>query len=248
MHLPRAEQVPIYIYDNGNYILCKDKVALVHNETREIFSIVSSRYKAFQHTELDKLIRELLPNAQFLREKLTKNGARYYIEYLLDRQQEITSNDIVIPMIIASNSYDKTLQVKIELGYYRLICRNGAKLPLQTIEISTKHLGEIENRLNKFVYQKLNERINNTIENVFTLFRNSLNKKIEKQEARQILKKIFPKKYIKIANEYLTEHFANQETNAWDIYNVATYISTHHVKSYERKRAFDSLAFEFLLQ
>lgn len=68
------------------------------------------------------------------------SGAKFYVSYIImERAKSITVND-VFPRIDIWNSYDGTVKLRKELGFYRLLCSNGLSRPTEkTSVISFKH-------------------------------------------------------------------------------------------------------------
>lgn len=240
MNIPVATKIPVYLEIDKKLIKCENLRALVNEANPEqVFSIVSDRYAIFQHTDLIEFAAQIIPEARMIGERITKHGARYYIEYVIpDREFALDANDKIFPMVIASNSYDKSLQVQFELGYYRQICSNGARVKKVLAEVATKHIGQIGARLK----QSLEESINRNLPLLIDIFKKSTNITLDKKQAREVVSKILPKKYQKIAISTLE----STDYSAWSVYNTLTYVTTHHVESYERKREFDAGAFKFL--
>lgn len=240
MDIPVATKIPVYLEINKKLVKCDSLCALVNEANPEqVFSIVSDRYAIFQHADLTKFATELIPNAKMIKERVTKHGARYYIEYIIpDREFTLNANDRVFPMIIASNSYDKSMQVQFELGYYRQVCSNGARVKKVLAEVATKHIGQIDARLKR----SLEESINRNLPLLIDTFKKSTNITLDKRQAREIISKILPQKYHAIALPALE----STDYSAWSVYNTLTYVTTHYVESYERKREFDAGAFKFL--
>jgi len=65
------------------------------------------------------------------------NYAKFYIDYLiLDHAMNVLGmskpkKDMILPRIRQNNSYDGYLKYSYQFGFYRVICENGATIPLE---------------------------------------------------------------------------------------------------------------------
>ncbi len=245
MELPVAEKRRIYIRDNnGNYVDTDKYIAVVNPVNDYIFGIMSNRYSIFQHKDIFPIAHNILgDNFKIRKQYLTRNGARFYVEYVSDEVLSIDGVDNFSPMIIAMNSYDGSLGLSFDYGYYRIVCDNGARIGEKILQICVKHIGEINSRITENFIATIEISKKRLLDIFSYLYANI----ITKDEAIFIAEKIFPKKYAREVVEQMSD--VKDKLSMWELYNMMTYVTTHIVKSYETRRLLElKIAKEILVK
>jgi len=167
----------------------------------------------------------------------------------------IWEEEIFIPFMRITNSYNKTRSLKFEIGFSRKLCDNGVIFERETVDLKYSHnkksvSGIMEDIKKENKYDKLKK-----LEEEFSTFMKSLRDfKIDKKYYVPITAKIFQLRYdieseskktkeneLKRMNEFVDhckkltkEYVTEMGENAYSVFNVATAFVNNRefVKSY----------------
>ena len=196
---------------------------IVREDTGKVLSCMTDDYKLVDNREIIKTAEPILKqhNAQ-LKEAVTFGGGQKttWKWIIPDVKIEISEGDTMNPEIIIRNSYDGTSQVHILSGAFRLVCSNGMIIGTTIDKYNYKHnIGNIN-------LDNLDESIEKTIiqaREVGEEFPVLKETKLKQKHIVELIK-LFPS----TMNEFITQYMiANKPKNYWDLFNVATYISSH---------------------
>lgn len=184
---------------------------------------------------------------------LTKNGAHLFIhyklpeDYTIDLGNDLTTDtpknirDTLVPEMILRNSYDTKFNLGIEWGLYRPVCTNGARI----LVIGNKVLRKLEGKIDQEV---LMTGIKTFIDQVLQTIVARIKLMVTARGATlgfnltDWVNKHFSTKTAVIFNTELKsaceEHNVKdwQDLSQWQLFNIATYVTTHYVRAYSRQR------------
>lgn len=177
--------------------------------------------------------------------KLLKNGSKLFVHYQLLRDAEKVwvddegRDDVLIPEFILRNGYDGKTSFGVDYGFYRQICSNGARALVFGQKSSRKaQMGDVDvevimtglrqfiGKVPEFLWAKcmkmtaLNVDINLPVQLRAQLLGHMSNKLLEEYDVKVGLEK--EKK--------------GGEITEWALFNILTYLTTHRVGSYSRRR------------
>jgi hypothetical protein len=155
-----VNEIDLVRADNGEKMGVR---ALINAETNKKVGVVTDRYKLVTHETASNLVKNILIKAQINYESkgaYVSNGGSRFFETLLFPDLAFNpagelgistaldnygmKKDDYIPAITMMNSYDKSRPVVFAYGMYRLICTNGAILPIRQTKLSFKHTQEVD--------------------------------------------------------------------------------------------------------
>ena len=127
--------------------------AIVREDTGEVMTTVTDRYKISTHTDVVNTFEEALDasGSDFKRRnivtRLPKNGARMFRKYsfpdikvTLDEKDHVTGKPDEINMTLElRNSYDGTIGIGYQCGAFRWVCSNGLFSGEMFSQLAKKH-------------------------------------------------------------------------------------------------------------
>lgn len=233
--------------------------AVVNTEDESTYAIVSDRYKLVPHQEVIDVMDRLcdtvpgLKGAKVNKEiKLANNSGRMKVKYSFpDLAYEIIKGDAINMTLEAFASFDTTLAQRLYLGFWRLICSNGAKIGKTIAEYKRKHTNGlsldsaahmIETGLLNFPEAVIGLQ-NLTTRDAFLQEINLFEAMpLQKEEKALVENEI---KRIGVVKHWDNEDIKNRnvQINSWELYNIYTAVATHEVKDLVRQqKIIDSVA------
>lgn len=204
---------------------------------------IISHDEAIERTEA--AIKELGIEPEIGDFKLLNNGSKLFVHYRLftDAEKVWTDeegkDDVLIPEFILRNGYDGKTTFGIDYGFYREICSNGARALVFGQRASRKaQMGDVDvdvimtgvkqflAKVPELVWKKvismttLNVGINFPIELRSQLIGHLSNKLLEEYDVS--------------VNQAQEKNGGN--ITQWALFNILTYLVTHRVGSYNRRR------------
>lgn len=177
--------------------------------------------------------------------KLLKNGSKLFVHYQLLRDAEKVwvddegKDDILIPEFILRNGYDGKTSFGIDYGFYRQICSNGARalvfgqrssrraqLGDVDVEVIMSGVKQFIAKVPEFLWTKcmkmtaLNVDLNLPVSLRAQLLGHMSNKLLEEYD-------------VMVGNE---QEKKGGNITEWALFNILTYLTTHRVHSYNRRR------------
>lgn len=198
-----------------------------------LINTVSDRYRltpVAEHLEqIESAIHDSFGTA-FTAKYNMVNYSKFYVDYILDERLSFQVDDLQ-PRLRFQHSYNGKLKTSVEIGIYRVICKNGATT-LERLEsaISFKNTIGNYNSMKSFVSSSL-ERLNKS--NTLRVYEVLAEKAVPDFASRIIevanISK-FPKKQIELVTETLTyeAELLNVKPNDWLIYNAFNYQLNHN--------------------
>lgn len=226
----------------------RHKKVILSEDGNHLFNVVSKRYQLIRHDDAIQKISTAIETISGKKPEVNvislNNGARI----LADFQSPIFGKiqvpnpkvkDIIKISLRLKNSYDSAWSFSAGLYAHRLVCKNGAVIPEFFGGVRGKHFanlgGEDKIAANIEALCKNIPRIQDT----YTEWQGQM---ISFEEAQDMLSWV-PKKY---AKEILDE--TSFPKSKWDLYNQATYLTTHNVDSTNRQLEFHQYISEKFFQ
>lgn len=218
----------------------KDEYSIVGytDKGKMLLNTCSERYKVVKNEEI------LLPLMELLEKQLgtiqvkrvvSENNARFSVQ-IAPVKKGLSIGEIV-PMFKFSNSYDGTVMANLTGGLFRLVCSNGASVPVKdkfksyTFKHNDERIFNI-GEVNEMVFAYLNEfaSVTEKIKVLKSVSVSDINEVI----AEMVKGTLFPKKALEQAKsrslqESITE---SEDMNLWLAYNGLNYVLNHD-RSYE---------------
>jgi len=212
---------------NANYTKEDTKATgykfIMREDTGQILSCMTDEYKLVPNQEIIDTAIPILKKhkAELIEAVSLGDGQKTTWKWIIPGIKiEVSRGDLINPEIIIKNSYDGSLQVHILSGAFRIVCSNGLIIGTIIDKFNYKHsIGNLN-------LLKLDEAIERTIEDTVNTGKEfPLLKDTELRQTHIIkLIELFPSTMSEFITQYL---IANKPKNYWDLFNVATYISTH---------------------
>lgn len=226
----------VYVDDK----LVENKKGIVNNSTKEVIGIVGKNYKVVNNRTILNHFGEIADGLKLKWELadgwLIRRGAKTIMRIdFPDLEMAVRKGDIVKFNATLTNGFDGFSSARLEMGFFRLVCTNGAMIGTKDYIMGYKHVGNV------------NEKI---IEG----FRTYLNDAVKK--GRGFITDLSKKNFLEPADvkilfdesdwigdkqkENLKLEWKKQEAplNAWLVFNVYTYVITHLMKINQENRNF----------
>jgi hypothetical protein len=220
-------------------------------DNNRIVSVVSKSYTLVKHhtiiNNLELNLDHLKYESKF---RLEKNGARLFAEYKFpDITVDVGKADPVAMKIICRNSYDSSCAVRVSVGAFRISCENSLIPGTELFYFNKRHYGNMEMiRLSGYAVTAIDSFKNDLL----PIFEQMRKKEISDNEAQKFFnemitqKRFIGKDYKKIIETIYNQEVEKQESiNMWTVYNILTFVITHHIakKDYEKGLLFQHKVF-----
>jgi len=223
----KREKLTIHGIDTG-------KDAIYRADAKVCLGVVSRDYKMVTHQEAAKTAYEAMKGfGKFstLRHHLTQGGARVYIEFKAEKQYNIGKifdgkDDIVNPMFVLNNSYDGTKQCGFEFAVYRLVCKNGLRVPQKVFISLHKHTQDLNLTSTMAHLKQLTQDFETKTLPLWKTW-NTRAVKVDSLVDSLVEKEYVTNRTVKRLRE--ANQFEKNKT-AWDVYNTFTAYYTHDYK------------------
>lgn len=203
------------------------------NGKKTLINTVSDRYRltpVSEHlTHVEAAIQECF-GSKFQARYNMVNFSKFYVDYILDEKLSFQVDDLH-PRLRLQHSYNGKLKTSVEIGIYRVICKNGATT-LERIEgaISFKNTTGNYNSLKSFVCDSLEKLNKSKTLKVYEVLADRVVLDYTDRILEVAAASKFPKKQIELVNEKLVEEadLLNVKPNDWLIYNAFNYQLNHN--------------------
>lgn len=206
-----------------------ERNVIYNPETRDIFSIVSDKYKIIPHKQvLDSVFIGLKGQEHTIQSLHIKdNGARFDLHIQLPESYPITPDgDVIQAQIIATNSYNGETGLHIDMGAFRLVCLNGMRIGKTAVSVHKRHY--------HFNYKDVSETFTKQTayfrKEIVPFIKECAEVGITAKEGLELIAKF---KFSETHKEQMENRWHTQKNKtAWMLYNAITYVATHRVTSY----------------
>ncbi|MCK5235603.1 MAG: DUF932 domain-containing protein [Deltaproteobacteria bacterium] len=198
----------------------------------EVLAITSNRYAPVSNNKVLDMFGEIANKAGVTwvpgDGHLLKRGAKTIMEIEFPNNKVVIGeNDDLTLKGWLTNSFDGKGSAKLELGFMRLVCTNGMIIGTKDLAISYRHVGDIEDKIAAQFGDYLHEKVAAAESHI-----NHLNDRyFSTDQVHNILEEaswMGTRVQDALKAEWINQ---GKTLNAWLLYNVFTWIITHHVKA-----------------
>ena len=244
--VPTAVAVPVSFTDQVNLDGMADAEgyrAIVDPNNNNVFSILSTKYKIMQHTEvLEKVEDSIAKHPEYGTPKrmitTVNGGARLRAKYTFpDIEVPIKdSKDLVNPQLEIRNGYDGMWGFGCLFGAFRLVCSNGLVIGEAVMQFKKKHYNPAQQFLMTDMLENSLEQFSMQTE----LWRGWVDNVLDVKQVENTLESMQLRQKERNEIEELSETHSHATVNTpdisqWILFNILTQYITHHVKSVQRQ-------------
>lgn len=224
--------------------------AIKRLDTNDVLAIVTPLYKLVPHVEAFAPVLAVLGEEwEVTQVKVETNGARAYVKAVNPKYAVNVGGHEIIPQLVIPNSYNRTMKLRADVGFFRIICSNGLKVPLEgfpQLNFKTRHWGEVGQRQAEWLKQihLFTEQVPELVKTYSAL----TDKIVPEEKAKDILLEILgEKKLEKVLWYWLNGKGQDGRPTAWALYNgVTEYLSNdwsgaEHLSSETNMRVLNTL-------
>ncbi len=229
-----VEQVPLLTPDGQQTRFFGTR----RKDTGEVFASVTDRYELLQNKTLISSTEDLFKQKGLTgwkrKEVVSHGGARMRAIYDFPNiGGKVAGQDINFRLKV-QNSFDGSLRASFQVGLFRLICSNGAAVPVNALNLTKKHTASLETT---FVADALDEAVK-SFHNALPAFERMANIRVSQQEGKTILfnladRKVMSERHAEAINEIWERptYREDESRNLWNLYNATTQYLTHNVEA-----------------
>jgi hypothetical protein len=229
---------PVYRAVNGSYAVLPRRLAVVRQDTGEVLSVVSNRYRLVPHQRILDVVQQAIegldvgpvPRGVYV----DRRGARMRAVYKFPAlEQPVLKDDAVCPCLKIQNTYDGTSRIGVHIGAFRFVCTNLAVGGGGVFAggFMSVHAGEIP-------IEKAAQQLGSYLlgfDKIVELYRRWTEERLARDSVKTLLEEM-PKH----AGRAMEREFERpSDLSVFEAYNIATYYATHRTRSY--RSAFDLL-------
>jgi hypothetical protein len=232
-----VEQVPLLTPDGQQTRFFGTR----RKDTGEVFATVTDRYELLQNDTLIASTEDLFKSKGMTgwkrKEVVSHGGARMRAIYDFPNiGGKVAGQDITFRLKV-QNSFDGSLRASFQVGLFRLICSNGAAVPVNALNLTKKHTASLET---SFVGTALDAAVQ-SFHNALPAFDKMARINVTQAQGKTILfnlvdRKVMTEKHAEGINEiWERPSYAQDEArNLWNLYNATTEYLTHDVEAGKR--------------
>jgi hypothetical protein len=219
------------LYDAGGTLSTADKrLAVVRQDTGQLLSIVSDRYRLVTHQEILSAVHAATANLDVgpvpRGVYVDRGGARMRAIFKFPALAEtVSGTDSICPCVKIANTYDATSRVSIQIGAFRFVCTNlavggggifaGGFMAIHAGEIE---LGRVAAQLEDFLTR---------FETIVAGYRFWTNSIFDWERLGAVLDTLPVRTRFRIANAVRM----SRVFTVYSAYNAATNYATHYMRS-----------------
>jgi hypothetical protein len=229
---------PVFYRRDGSIEPVPNRVAVVRQDTGQALAVVSDRYTLVPHQRILDIVEEAIaplgvgpvPRGIYVDRAGARMRALFKFPALA---QPVLGGDEICPCLKVQNTYDGTSRVAIHIGAFRFVCTNLAVGGGGVFAggFMSVHAGEIP-------IDRVAEQLAGYLkgfDGIVRLYAHWATQPMGQDSVSAILEAM-PKRVALRLQEAVGRH---QSPTAYDAYNAATWLATHHMRSY--RTAFDLL-------
>lgn len=230
-----VQKRPVYVEGSKGMIAVPGKKAIVREDTQQVLSIMSDSYVPVANKSILTTFADIADKAgiQWYTGKCYTPGNKTYMEIVFPENKlnvgKIQGQDDVLDLrCYLVNSFDGTTAALFKAGFFRLICTNGMTVGQTDMQISYRHIGNVNAKLVENFQAYLMNKIDEAGKTIYKLTDTSFSDP-------ESVKVLFDgSDWVgQRAQKELYEEWKRQQNslNGWIIYNVFTYVITHIIKA-----------------
>ena len=229
-----VEQVPLLTPDGQQTRFFGNR----RKDTGEVFAAVTDHYELLQNETLISSTEDLFRTKGMTgwkrKEVVSHGGARMRAIYDFPNiGGKVAGQDITFRLKV-QNSFDGSLRASFQVGLFRLICSNGAAVPVNALNLTKKHTASLET---SFVGSALDEAVR-SFHSAMPAFERMANISVTQQQGKTILfnlaeRKVMSERHAEAINEIWERptYREDESRNLWNLYNATTQYLTHNVEA-----------------
>lgn len=204
-----------------NYNIDTGFKMLIRDDTNEVISVVTNKYKLVKNVELLKAIDNYITKqkATLTSAIIFGNARTSYVIAFKELTEEVNGANM-FPQIMIQNSYDRTDSVKIIGGLFEILCSNGMVIGDVTNNVSYTHI--IGREINT-IEEKIDDVVGDVLEFSVNTFPKLKDRQVMSDDIINFMG-LFPQ----MGKDYILDKFkVNKPNNFYDLMQTGTYVLTH---------------------
>jgi hypothetical protein len=207
-----------------------NKNAIINKDTNEVIGIVGTHYVPLLNKDLLEHCFEILDKSKMLFTvsggHLIRGGSNTIIEIdILGEEMQAGENDPIGLKVYLINSFDGNSSARLITGFVRLVCENGMTVGKKEFALAYRHVGNVTDLIIRDFRKYITDKRKAMLDFIGKM------SKIGFQDVNQIQEIVHASKWIahKYHKELNEQAAAMKLLNAWELYNVFTYVITHSI-------------------
>jgi hypothetical protein len=237
-----VEQVPLLTPDGQSTRFFGTR----RKDTGEVFATVTDQYEILQNNTLFSTAERLFGKKGMdgfkRRTVVTHGGARARAIYDFPTIGGKIGKDDVHFRLTAQNSFDGSLRASFAVGLFRLICSNGAAVPVNALNLTKKHTSSLDG---EFVGRALDNAVQ-SFHDALPAFHRMTEIAVSQKDGKRLLLNLADRKVLseRMAEKVVSvwespTYHEDRERNLWNLYNATTQHLTHEVAGRADKPRFE---------
>jgi|TARA_Y100000310_G_scaffold341707_1_gene441735 phage/plasmid-like protein (TIGR03299 family) len=145
---------PVYVYENGTYVEIPSKKAIVRQDTRRIFNVLSDSYTPLQNADAFGFMDEIVGTQEGKYETCgtLDNGRLFWLLIKLPKDDlSPVPDDKVDSYILLASSHDGTMAVKVFPTPIRVVCGNTLAMAFSRMQngFYARHTATIQSKVSE---------------------------------------------------------------------------------------------------
>lgn len=210
---------PLHRTDNeGNKFNIDNSVALVRQDTNELFGIANKNYQVFQNSETFKLLDTFIEKDELMIDSIVLHGNGKIVivtcKILID-PVEIQKGDLIECYLIVKNDHSAKGSLKILISGVRVICNNLMEFAEENSvdSISFRHTKSLQSKVSELKsFMNLGQR---SFGNGFEVYKQMIDYNLPTYKLKEFLESMFAKQ-LQDKQLYCYEHGLSTPS-IWDL-------------------------------
>lgn len=218
--------------DKRQRVTVPNHKAVMRVDTGEVLAVVSGRYGLVPHRQvfepLAQAVERIAIPVLSVDTHVASKGGTARVMWTLDHEFTVRRGDKVQLRLVARNSLDRTSRLGIELGGFRLVCKNGLMVG-KAFQYSRKHTAGLSVDAAVGIFQDM-------LDKGPALMSQWESWTGHPTTTEFLAEAIAPSPYVpKGALDEIVERFEKEKARSvWDAYNAITWYATHRLATSTR--------------
>ena len=209
--------------------IVEGRKAVVRTDTGDVLSVMTDRYVPVNNKKVLEAFGEIADKANIDWELgncyTMRNGAKTVMEIKFPfNKVEAEVGDIMEMRGYLTNGFDGFSAAKVEMGFYRLVCKNGMMAGTSDMSISYRHVGNVNEKLVEQFQEYLTCKMGSSEDFIKMLLAMKFK---TKKHIKAIIEgsKWIGAKYRELIEQQWEKDGGGK--SGWELYNAYTNIMTH---------------------